>query len=202
MLQWQGLLDVFAIIILSNVKPRCSVMPSIPIYALSSKGENLSTLGSSFTYRFKTPLRIPADAKDPTISLIQSSLWYVQPNVSAALANNTLSIQYEVGGDSFDLTFQDGLYSLPALQAALKSKLYDRNTVTPGLTGDEITLIADNAQQKQYFRLKPSSETGKITINFEESMMAGFLGFENNASFEPRQQCRERTCKIIMGFGT
>ena len=158
-------------------------MPSIPIYALSSKGENISTLGSSFTYRFKTPPRIPADAEDPQISLIQSSLWYVQPNVSSVLANNTLNIQYETGGDAFDLTFQDGLYSLLALQAALKTNLYELNTATNGVTGDEITLIADNAQQKLYFRVKPSDTTGDITINFGDSKMASFLGFENNDTF-------------------
>ena len=69
-------------------------MPSIPICALSSKGENLSALGSTFTYLFKTPLQVPSDA-NCTLSLYQSSLWYVQPNISLALCNNTMQFSFE-----------------------------------------------------------------------------------------------------------
>ena len=48
----------------------------------------------------------------------------------------------------FTLTFEGGIYSLPALQVALKGKL---SAVASDLTGDEITLFADNAQQKSVF---------------------------------------------------
>ena len=143
-------------------------MPSIPIYALSSKGENLSTLGSTFTYRFKTHLQIPNDV-ECTLSLNQASLWYVQPNISIALGNNTMkfSCSFKAAENSgttndgnvyvvasnvdsasgeFTLTFEDGIYSLPALQATLKGKL---SAVPSDLTGDKITLFTDNAQQKK-----------------------------------------------------
>ena len=47
----------------------------------------------------------------------------------------------------FTLVFEDGMCSLHALQAALKGKL---SAVVSDLTGDEITLFADNAQQKLF----------------------------------------------------
>ena len=120
-------------------------MPIIPIYALSSKGENTSALGSTFTYHFRTPLRIPVDAHDCTISLNQASLWYVQPNISAALGNNEMVFGCDEVDWVFVLTFGDGLYSLVALEAALRAKLIAFSYL---LTGGEITLVADNAQQK------------------------------------------------------
>ena len=103
-------------------------MPQIPIFALSSKRENVSEIGGSFTYRFKTPLRIPADV-DCTVSLNQASLCYVQPNISAALGNNMTVFTF-MNIDAVILTtfvFEGGLYSLSALQAALKTKLYNLN---------------------------------------------------------------------------
>jgi hypothetical protein len=162
-------------------------MPSIPIFALSSKGENVSELGSTFTYRFKSPLRIPAEAEDATISLVQSAIWYVQPNISSALGNNQMVLSYANlnDGDEFTITFEDGLYSLPALQSALKSKLYNLNSELTGLTGEEITMIPDNAQQKLIFSLKPTDITGPISMYFGGSdfTMKSFLGYENNEDF-------------------
>ena len=172
-------------------------MPSIPICALSSKGENLSTLGSTFTYRFKTSLQVPSDV-ECTLSLYQSSLWHVQKNIGIALGNNTMQFSFaNLDGNGFDddytqddsddgsanddpysqaaasenntmnntenntetntenntdnntdnnvftYVFEDGLYSLKALQTALKRKLV---ALYSDLTGDEITLSPDNAQ--------------------------------------------------------
>ena len=163
-------------------------MPSIPLYALSSKGENVSELGSSFTYRFKTPLQIPSGI-ECTMSLNQTSLWYVQPNISAALGNNRLVVGYSTiengNGGQFTLEFEDGLYRLSALQAALKNKLYALNNMGLGvLTGDEITLVADNAQRKIVFSVKPTEATGDISLYFTNSTMAGFLGFNSNVDEE------------------
>jgi len=197
-------------------------MPTIPIYALSSKGENLSTLGSTFTYRFKTPLQIPNDV-ECTLSLNQASLWYVQPNISIALNNNKMKFSYahlsfgldNTGdgvyvppGDSgssgdynngtgddgfvespdepssstdggFTLTFDDGIYSLTALQAALRLKLM---AIGAGLDGNEITLMADNAQQKLVFIVNPTVKTGDIKLCFGDAdfTMRDFLGFASN----------------------
>ena len=195
-------------------------MPTIPIYALSSKGENLSTLGSTFTYRFKTPLQIPNDV-ECTLSLNQASLWYVQPNISIALNNNKMKFSYahqifntDISGESgssgdynnggtgdvvyvddppsdpyddtsdsamgdFTLTFDDGIYSLPALQAALRLKLM---VIAAGMTGDEITLFADNAQQKLVFIVNPTVKTGDIKLCFGDAdfTMRDFLGFASN----------------------
>ena len=164
-------------------------MPQIPIFALSSLGENVSELGSSFTYRFKTPLRIPAGV-DCTLSLNQASLWFVQPNISAALGNNMMvfSLLNIKVGLAVTLVFEYGLYSLPALQAALKTKLYNLNRpadCVSGLTGNEVSLTADNAQQKLYFTFMPTESTGHIMVHFQAPnfTMRNFLGFNDNRDF-------------------
>jgi len=211
-------------------------MPSIPIYALSSKGQNLSRLGSTFTYRFKTPLQIPSGV-ECTLSLYQASLWYVQPNISAALGNNTVQFSFaNLGGNDGDYTegdgddgedfnddpyapfaasesntgsntgsntapdigsntesntasdpdaivytcvFDDGLYSLEELQNAFKRKIA---ALDSDLTGDEITLIPDNAQQKLIINVTPTVSSGDITVWFRSSAftMRNLLGYELN----------------------
>ena len=122
------------------------------------------------------------------MNLNQASLWYVQPKISIALGDNTMKSSYShlaagnsgttdgdivyidiatsnvdiaIGG--FTLTFEDGMYSLPTLQAALKGKL---SAVSSDLTGDEITLFADNAQQKIVFNVNPAEYTGDIKLWF------------------------------------
>ena len=179
-------------------------MPSIPIYALSSKGENLSELGSSFTYRFKTPLQIPSGA-DCTLSLNQASLWYVTPNISVALGNNKMRFGMDLI-DSFSIifVFEDGLYSLTALQAALRNKLIEYDS---RLTGDEILLIADNAQQKLVFSFNPTEATGVIRTwygsddNIDQFTMANFLGFESNAEVESKVSADDDTLMAITDIG-
>ena len=158
-------------------------MPSISIYALSSKGESISALGSTFTYRFRTPLRIPADAHDCTISLNQASLWYVQPNISAALGNNEMVFGCDEIDWMFVLTFEDGLYSLVALQATMRAKLIAFSSL---LTGDKITLVADNAQQKLVFCLRSTEATGQIRTwhSTDAFTMKHFLGFGSNFNVE------------------
>ena len=160
-------------------------MPSIPIYALSSKGENLSALGSTFTYRFKTPLQIPSGV-ECTLSLYQASLWYVQPNISAALGNNRMQFSFEnltPEGSSYmyryTCEFEDGLYSLAGLQESLKRKLL---ALDLGLTGDEITLIPENAQQRLIINVTPTTHSGRIWLWFGNSgfTMRTLLGYELN----------------------
>ncbi len=157
-------------------------MPSIPIYALSSKGENLSALGSTFTYRFKTPLQIPSGV-ECTLSLYQASLWYVQPNISASLGNNAMVFGCDDIDWHFQLVFEDGLYSLAALQTALRNKLIEKSSL---LTGDEITLVADTAQQKIVIVLRPTEATGQIRTwySIDDFTMKHLLGFGSNFNVE------------------
>ena len=176
-------------------------MPSIPIYALSSKGENLSELGSSFTYRFKTPLQIPSDA-DCTLSLNQASLWYVTPNISAALGNNQMRFGMDaIESWSIIFVFEDGLYSLTALQAATRKKLIEYHE---DLTGDEILLIPDNAQQKLVLSLNPTEKTGIIRTwvsSTADFTMADFLGFASNSNVESAVSMDDRNLKAITDIG-
>jgi hypothetical protein len=179
-------------------------MPSIPIYALSSKGENLSELGSSFTYRFKTPLQIPSGA-DCTLSLNQASLWYVTPNISVALNNNKMRFGMDlIESFSMVFVFKDGLYSLTALQAALRTKLIEYDS---RLTGDEILITAENAQQKLIFSFNPTEATGAIRTwygsddNPDQFTMADFLGFKTNTEVVSEVSTDDPTLKAITDIG-
>ena len=74
------------------------------------------------------------------------------------------------------------IYSLSALQAAFKTKLYNLNgtagymngnkVILTGITGNEVKLIADNAQQNLYFSCTPTEATGEIRIHFQATNFA------------------------------
>ena len=83
------------------------------------------------------------------------------PYALAAVSNNIT--ENNTDNNVFTLVFEDGLYSLSALQTALKRKLV---ALDSDLTGDEITLSPDNAQQKLVINVMPTIRTGDITLCF------------------------------------
>jgi hypothetical protein len=152
-------------------------MPQIPIFALSSQGHNLSALGSTFTFRFQTPLRIPTDV-NASVSLVSASIWHVAPNLKAGLNNKfVVSFGNINGGADAILEFEPGLYSLEALNASLAILISD---LSPSLTGTEIQLIPDNATQKLSISCIAGSTTGDITIRFTSGdfTINEFIGFD------------------------
>ena len=77
----------------------------------------------------------------------------------------------------------------------LKTKLYNLNgtvcyidgidVILTGRAGNEVEFIADNAQQKLYFRCAPTNATGIIQVKFRAPLFAmkNFLGFNTEIPF-------------------
>jgi hypothetical protein len=80
---------------------------------------DISLDGSKFSVSLDTPIRIPSNALDCTLSVIQANIWNVSPNISLALGNNlfrfTTSSPANPGVHT--LTISDGLYSLSDLNS-------------------------------------------------------------------------------------
>lgn len=73
--------------------------------------------GASFSVNLNYPLELPKTTKYATIEVHSASIWYVSPNISAALGNNIFS--YWDGGNLLTFTIADGLYNFPQLVAAI-----------------------------------------------------------------------------------
>ena len=113
---------------------------------------NLSADGHSFDVQLDQPIHVPRTAENCSIRVLQSSVWYTTPNISAEKKNNTLDIfslwEDPVSGappnsPNFQIVFDDGLYSLSALNAALARELQNL-----GLPATLIVISGDDATQR------------------------------------------------------
>lgn len=84
--------------------------PARGAYAITDKG-------SSFSVNLNYPIALPKTTKYATIEVHSASIWYVSPNISAALGNNIFS--YWDGTKTLTFTIADGLYNFPQLVAAI-----------------------------------------------------------------------------------
>eukprot|EP01046_Picozoa_sp_COSAG06_P012123 COSAG06_NODE_702_length_12942_cov_22.841482_1_plen_133_part_00 len=66
-------------------------MPQIPLFVSSSQAEGAAQNGA-FHVRFQPPLHVPEGAVDTTIHLAHATIPFTEPNVSAALGNNTIVV--------------------------------------------------------------------------------------------------------------
>ncbi len=103
--------------------------------------QNVSADGSTFSVQLNAPLRIPANAVDCTISVLQASVWNTSPNIAAAFGNN--HFRFSVAETAYDILIPDGLYSLSGLNAYLSSQF-----VNLGLAANAIVLSGDDATQR------------------------------------------------------
>ena len=65
-------------------------MPQVPLFVSSSQAGTAQT--GTFDVRFQPPLHIPEEAKNATIHIAHATIPFTEPNVSAALGNNTLIV--------------------------------------------------------------------------------------------------------------
>ena len=105
-------------------------MPEIPLFVSSSQAGATQT--GSFDVRFQPPLRVPEGAKNATIHVSHATIPFTEPNVSAALKNNTLIVALpNAAGDGsitqhtssaqqqYTVVIPDGLYDVAGLQRAI-----------------------------------------------------------------------------------
>jgi hypothetical protein len=102
------------------------------LFESRGSGSTVSSGGGSFSVSFKPPMFIPREARNCTVSLINSRIWNNFPNVSALQGNN--KFRYYDSSTWYEVTFDDGLYTIEDLEAEVQ-----RAVVTNGGTADDIT---------------------------------------------------------------
>lgn len=136
----------------------------------------VSADGSSFSVNLNYPLAIPRMAKYCTIELHSASIWYVTPNISVSLANNTF--YFTENGNARVLVVNDGLYNLDQLVQALI--LQSTNLVPPLAVPFEqlFQIVGDEPTQKVVITFLQPALTAGALIDFTlPNNMGTILGF-------------------------
>jgi hypothetical protein len=103
---------------------------------------NVDTGNSKFDINFDQPIVVPSNAKNITVAVVNSSLWYTSSNISSTLANNKFYLDVDTD-QVYTVTLANGLYDLSSFAHAVNVSL-----VNQGLASDIITFTADNSTQK------------------------------------------------------
>jgi hypothetical protein len=117
--------------------------------APNSGAANISQEGDQFTVTLNEPIKIPSDALNVNLRAEESTVWWVVPNISAAIGNNKFYV--DEGGVPFVLTIPDGLYDLVELNSTLARLLENAGATTA--PNPVIALSSDDASQKVILRL-------------------------------------------------
>jgi len=107
-----------------------------------SGAQNTSADGSSFQVTTNSPIRIPRDAIDCKMGVIQAAVWNTSPNISSTFNNNLFKFTTSVApAGTHTITIPEGLYSVAALSSYLSSQFvnfgYPSNLIT--ISGNEAT---------------------------------------------------------------
>ena len=145
-------------------------MPEVVLFIDSSKANDLTSDGSTFTYTLQPALQVPNDA-DPKLRVVEADIVYTTPNVSAAKANNSLKFSTWSGGSyaagthvnfnltNFEIVFDEGLYSLADIRSLIVQFC------------EASTKLADSALD-----IRGVSATQKVEVNYDaENNPAGLL---------------------------
>jgi hypothetical protein len=115
----------------------------ILVSSLETSGAyNVNSDRSKFDIDFAQELVFPKEAKNITLEVSNSSLWYTSYNISAALANNKFYLDVDTDA-VYTITIPDGLYDLSSVAHAINVSI-----VNQGLVSDLITFVGDNSTQK------------------------------------------------------
>lgn len=131
-----------------------------------------SSDGSTITIHYDPPLQFPYDAYNFKCYLVSFNFWYTFTNISSAKANNKFYFTDDAGdADKYEITIEDGLYSLDALSSAIQYGIKNLS-----LTEDIISLTADDATGKVIINI----HTGYQVYFKSTSLLRNLLGFTSN----------------------
>ena len=151
---------------------------------------NVRNNGGTFTVNFEdNGLDIPSNAENVSLQVINSELWYNEPNVITGV-NDQLDFTYqETGGVLVEstITFDEGLYLVDDIQLALErgvSDLVAAGTLTDNIFKDgklRIQFGADNPRSRVSLDFTiDGSNTYGMSCNFSSARSIGkLLGFTN-----------------------
>lgn len=130
---------------------------------------NRTADGSSFSVQLNTPIQIPAEAKHIHVSVPNSTIWNVVPNIIEGV-NDTMYITENA--NNYVIVIPQGLYDLPSLNNAIAIQLENEGALTnPSI----LTLVADESTQKVIIK---ANYTG-VSIDFTpDDTFRDILGFD------------------------
>ena len=160
-------------------------MPEAVLFIDSSQANDLTSDGSTFTYRLTPPIQIPGDG-DPRLSVLECDIVYTTPNVSTSKANYSLKFSTWDGGlfsdnsyanynlVSHELEFEEGLYSLDDIRTAIV-EFCESNTK---LADSALDLRGQSATQKCIVDFDAENQPSGLLIQWSDSNSIGkLLGF-------------------------
>ena len=144
----------------------------IPLLVSSDEASgafNVNPGRSRFDTSFPQEVKIPALAKNVTVSVTNATIWYTSFNISAELGNNRFYL--DVQGDAvYTVIIADGLYDLSSLAHAINVGL-----VNQGLTSNIITFTPDPASQRVVINFSVAG----LRVDFTQANACnGILGFD------------------------
>jgi len=131
-----------------------------------NNGGYTSPDGSTFNLSLDTPIHIPKNALSCYLETLDATIWYVQPNISTALVNNTFVFIYN--GVTYNTVIQDGIYSLDGLNEYL-SKYF----LSLGFRSNLLVISGDYSTQKTIITFNDTN----LQIDFNNSTIRSVLGF-------------------------
>ena len=88
-----------------------------------SGAQSVSADGSVFSITLNSPIKIPKDALDCTVGVLQSAIWNTSYNIAAGFFNNNFRFTTTAApAGSYTIVIPDGLYSVAGLNFFLSSQ--------------------------------------------------------------------------------
>jgi len=155
-------------------------MPEAVLFIDSSQANDLTSDGSTFTYRLTPPIQIPGDG-DPRLSVLECDIVYTTPNVSTSKANYSLKFSTWDGGlfsdnsyanynlVSHEIVFEEGLYSLDDIRTAIV-EFCESNTK---LADSALDLRGQSATQKCIVDFDAENQPSGLLIQWSDSNSIG-----------------------------
>ena len=127
---------------------------------------NISATGNRFSVSFNPPLSFDNNATRLRLELLETELYYTNPNVNST--NNRLTITtHDINGVSmiYNVVVPTGLYELTALNTAIKNIL-----VVAGANPNLISFVSNNSKSRVVMTL-----IGDTRVDFSEQFSIGYL---------------------------
>jgi len=132
--------------------------------------QNVSTDGSMFSVSLSSPLRIPRDAVDVKMGVIQAAIWNTSPNIAASFGNNNFTFTTSVApAGTHSITIPDGLYSVAALGSYLSSQF-----VNFGYPSNLITIGGNDATGQSTITFLTNGDSVDFTVATSVASLMGF----------------------------
>lgn len=136
----------------------------------ASGASNVSADGSQFSVTLNSPIKIPKDALDCTVGVLQSAVWNTSYNIAASFGNNAFRFTtLSAPANTYSIVIPDGLYSVAGLNSYLSSQF-----VNLTLPANLITIGGNTATQKSIVTFLTSGDSIDFTV---QNSVRGILGF-------------------------